>query len=259
MRQGEWTTRIFRAAQHNHGRFFSADDYLKGLQYAEGRGVPQDPLEAYRWFDIAERKGHPGAAQQKAALTEAVERANMERWAASYFSVPEDELEKEAEYIGIIHQNLCRMFASNDWKKMTTVLRKTSQRFLGRELTPDRAYRHIRCSLPYARNIDLIRVTVEKRLKTRMAAELFVDYFVSVLEDPFLLGKLLMCRRDFGFGCMNVFEHIEKNLKDSEKDPHRTRALNNLELILRSTSRILTHDGEFCREYFLEEDTGGCQ
>ena len=218
--------------------------------------MPQDPLEAYRWFDIAERKGHPEAAQQKADITEAAERASLERWTTP---VPEDELEKEVEYIGKIQRNLCRIFSENNWKKMTTVLRKTSQRFLGRELTLDRAYRHIRCSLPYARNIDLIRVTVQERLKTRMAATHLIYYFARVSEDPLLLGKILMCRRDFGFGCMNVFEHIEMNLKDSEKDPHRARALNNLDRLLRSKSRILTHDGEFCREYFLEEDTGDCQ
>ena len=253
MRPGEG---IFDAANRNAIRFNSIDDYFKGLQYAEGRGVPQDPLEAYRWFDIAERKGHPEAAQQKADITEAAERVSLERWTTP---VPEDELEKEVEYIGKIQRNLCRIFSENNWKKMTTVLRKTSQRFLGRELTLDRAYRHIRCSLPYARNIDLIRVTVQDRLETRMAATHLVYYFARVSEDPFLLGKVLMCRRDFGFGCMNVFEHIEMNLKNSEKNPHRARALNNLELLLRSNSRILTHDGEFCRAYFLEEDTGGCQ
>ena len=79
MRPGEG---IFDAANRNAIRFMSADDYLKGLQYAEGRGVPKDPLEAHKWFDIADEKGHPDAAQQKAALTEAVDRANMERWAA---------------------------------------------------------------------------------------------------------------------------------------------------------------------------------
>ena len=83
---------IFKAADRNITRFLSADDYLKGLQYAEGRGVPKDPLKAYKWFELAAGKGHPEAAQQKAALTEAAERASLERWTMS--SVPEDELQK---------------------------------------------------------------------------------------------------------------------------------------------------------------------
>ena len=126
MRPGEG---IFNAAQHNHRRFFSVYNYLKGLRYAEGRGVPKDPLEAYRWFDLADEKGHPEAAQQKAALTEAVERANMERWAASYFSVPEGELQKEKELIGRMGRRLCQIFLKNDWKGMTKTLKTTAKAF----------------------------------------------------------------------------------------------------------------------------------
>ena len=69
-----------------------------------------------------------------------------------------------------------------------------------------------------------------------------------------------MCRRDFGpRGCVNVFEQIEDRKKDSQTGPIQDRLLNELEGLLRQYSRILTHNGEFCREYFLEEDTGGCQ
>ena len=257
MRPGEG---IFKAANRNITRFLSANDYLKGLQYAEGRGVPQDPLEAYKWFELAAGKGHPQAAQQKADITEAAERASLERWTMS--SVPEDELKKEKELIGRIGRRLCEIFGENDWQRVEGVLKNSSKRFLGRELTLDRAYRHLRCNLPYAENIDLIRVAVEAPASTKMAWKHLIHYFTKVSEDPFLLGKIVMCRRDFGAdsrGCVNVFEQIEDRKKDSQTGPVQDRLLSELEWLLRQHSRILTHNGEFCREYFLEEDMGGCQ
>ena len=72
----------FEAARRN------VEPILRERRYAEGRGVPKDP--------------------------EAVERANMERWARSYFSVPEEELEKQKELVGKIRRGLCRSFSQNN-------------------------------------------------------------------------------------------------------------------------------------------------
>ena len=174
---------IFDAANRNIIRFNSTDDYLKGLQYAEGRGVPKDLLKAYKWFELAAGKGHPEAAQQKADITEAAERASLERWTMS--SVPEDELKKEKELIGRIGRRLCEIFLENDWKRVEGVLKNSSKRFLGRELTLDRAYRHLRCDLPFRDNIDLIRVAVEAPAGTQSPSMHLVHYFTKVSEDPF--------------------------------------------------------------------------
>ena len=113
--------------------------------------------------------------------------------------------------MGRIGRRLCEIYSENNWKRVEGVLKNSSKRFLGRELTLDRAYRHLRCNLPFRDNIDLIRVTVSDPSGTRIAGGYLVRYFTNVLEDPFLLGKIVMCKRDFGpwGGCMNVFEEIE--------------------------------------------------
>ena len=203
-------------------------------RYAEGRGVPKDP--------------------------EAVERANMERWAASYFSVPEEELEKQKELVGKIHRSLCSSFSRNNMDRAKKVLKNSSIRFLGKELTLEHAYRHLRCSFLNADNIDLFRVPAEEPARAESTGRSLVYYFVREAEDPFLMGKILMCKRDYGRGCMNVFEHLERKLGFASENPVLTKLFNNYLELLRSNARTLTHDGEFCRAYLLDdEDTRACR
>ena len=249
--------RLFEAPQHNR-ELFSA--YRRGLRYVEGRGVLRDPVEAYKAFAFAAVKGHSEAAQRMAALTETVERANMERWARSYFSVPEDELEKQKELVGKIHHGLCYAFSQNNMAQAKDILKNSSIRFLGKELTLEHAYRHLRCSFLNASDIDLFRVPVEEPTRAELTGQSLVYYFVREAEDPFLMGKILMCKRDYGRGCMNVFEHLERRLGFASENPVLTKVLNNYLLLLRSNARTLTHDGEFCRAYLLDdEDTRACQ
>ena len=211
----------------------NVEPILRERRYAEGRGVSKDP--------------------------EAVEQANMERWAASYFSVPEEELEKQKELVGKIHRSLCSSFSRNNMDRAKKVLKNSSIRFLGKELTLEHAYRHLRCSFLNADNIDLFRVPVEDPAGAELTGRSLVYYFVRGAEDPFLMGKILMCKRDFGRGCMNVFEHIERNLGYAAESPVLTKVLNDYLLLLRSNAGILTHDGEFCRAYLLDEDTRACR
>ena len=167
----EW---FFEAVRHNHELFFA---YRRGLRYAEGRGVPKDPVEAYKGFALAAAKGHPEAAQRMAALTEVVERANMERWAKSYFSVPEDELEKQKELVGKIRQNLCYNFSQGNMPRAEKILKNSSIRFLGKELTLDHAYRHLRCGFLNASNVDLFRAPVEEPTRAKLTGQNLVYTF----------------------------------------------------------------------------------
>ena len=248
--------RLFEAPQHNR-ELFSA--YRRGLRYAEGRGVPRDPVEAYKAFAFAAVKGHSEAAQRMAALTETVEQANMERWARSYFSVPEDELEKQKELVGKIHHGLCYAFSDNNMVRVRKVLKNSSIRFLGKELTLEHAYRHLRCSFLNADNIDLFRVPVENPTEAELTGQSLVYYFVREAEDPFLMGKILMCKRDYGRGCMNVFEHIEMILGYAAESPVQAEILNNYRGLLRSNARTLTYNGAFCRVYLLDEASRACR
>ena len=112
-----------------------------------------------------------------------------------------------------------------------------------------------------ASNVDLFRVPVEEPTRAKLTGQNLVYTFAAddELGDPFLLGKILMCRRDFGYGCMNVFEHLENNLKRTTGNPVQAEALNDYRRLLRNYARTLTHDGEFCRAYLLDEATRACR
>ena len=124
---------------------------------------------------------------------------------------------------------------------------------MGRELELERTYKYLRCYEFNIGDVDLIRIAAENPMSSDKAALELVHYF----EDKFLLGNILMCRRDFGYRCMNVFEHMEKNLKDAERrnHPFKANALNDLTRLLYNNldENHLTHDRGFCRTYFPEQ------
>ena len=60
-----------------------------------------------------------------------------------------------------------------------------------------------------------------------------VDHFVEeVPGGKFLLGEIVMCERDFGHDCLNVFKHIEKNLEESEGSDARVEAFDEFRSLL---------------------------
>ena len=222
--------------------------------------VPEDPLEAYDWFDRAVDAGFPATARKRELVAE-LGRASTERWTLSFFSAPEDELREEEELMAKAESGLCRFYFENRFDLARKALRNSSKRILGRELTMERAYRYIRCKQPSAENIDLIRVSAEVPGRTPASTQELVDYFVEeVTGGKFLLGKIVMCERDFGRGCLNVFEHIEKNRKESEGNDVRVEVLNYFKSLLdyNLDDEHLIHDRAFCRTFFEEpEDCGG--
>lgn len=222
--------------------------------------VPEDPLEAYVWFDRATDLGFP-AAQRRRALAEAAGRASTERWGLSFSSAPEHELREESELIAKIDSALCRSYTNSNFVRVRKILRNTSKRVLGREMRLEQAYRLLRCYTPEAENIDLIRVTAEKPMLSREAAQELVDYFVHEAKDRFLLGRILMCKRDFGYGCLDVFGHIEKNLKEAQRRGRRyeAEALNDFKRLLHHNldEEHLQHDPPYCRAFFEEPELCG--
>ena len=222
--------------------------------------VPEEPLEAYVWFDHATDLVFP-AAQRRRALAEAAGRASTERYVQSFLSAPEHELREESEHIARIGGALCSSYANNHFRRLRKILEKSNERFLGRELRLERAYRYLRCNQPEAENIDLIRVTAEEPMASREAAQELVDYLVDEAKDKFLLGRILMCRRDFGYGCLDVFGHIEKNLKEAQSRGRRFRAeaLNDFKRLLHANvdEEHVKHDPQFCRAFFEEPEHCG--
>ena len=50
-----------------------------GVSYRDGRGVPQNLVEAYAWLSIAAAQGHVGAKEKRQALLEEMTPAEVER------------------------------------------------------------------------------------------------------------------------------------------------------------------------------------
>jgi len=218
---------------------------------------PDEPLKAYDWFDRAADRGFPAGARKR-ALAEAAERASTERWVMPFLSAPEHQLRKEEELISKIGTGLCRFYRENTLTRAKKVLKNGSTRYVGRELSLERAYRYVRCYQPDAENIDLIRVTAERPARSRGAAQDLVDYFVEeVAGGKFLLGKIVMCQRDFGYGCLNVLGHIEKNLEASEGNTASVEALNDFKKLLHNNldEEHLKHNHGLCRAFLDEPES----
>ena len=220
--------------------------------------VPTEPLAAYNWFDRAADADFPAAARKR-DLADAAERASTARWSLPLFSASEEML-KEKELVERISPSLCRSYANNNLKRLRKILKRSAERFLGGWEVPfERAYMYIKCLDPVLGDTDLLRVTAEKPIGTNRIALKVMDYFVDELQDKFLLGKLLMCRRDFGHGCVNVFEHIEVNKKGVVDYPQKIKALKLFEWKLRravNNEHLRRHVG-LCRTFLKEPEHCG--
>ena len=188
---------------------------------------------------------------------EAAERASTARW-SRLFS-PSEHLLREKKWIERIDPGLCDSYENNKMKRLRRILRRSGERSLGRDVPLERAYMYIKCYVPGLGDIDLFRVTAENPTRTNRAAKELIDYFADELQDKFLLGKILMCRREFGYGCMNLFEHIELNKKHFAGLPKKVRSLNILERRLRravDNEHLKRHVG-LCRTFFKEPEHCG--
>ncbi len=154
----------------------------------------------------------------------------------------------------LLRKRVCQIAGENDFHRIRKILKNTGKRYIGEEITIEEAYPYIYCNEPMARNIDLIRVAAEQPWVDIFLAEL-VWYFTGNVSDKTMFAKLLMCKRDFGDGCLNVFEHIEENRRGSLNNTTITERFDFLKKILRiGLGRIggPIRDPEFCREVLDE-------
>ena len=261
--------RGFDAASLNLARLYEAkaddrgfEEWFWNTAVAGATGwppVPAEPLAAYNWFDRAADAGFPATARKR-GLAKAAERASTARWSLPLFS-PSEEVLREKELVERIGSSLCRSYSDNDLKLLRKVLRRAAERFVGgREVPLERVYMYLKCSeLFTVGDTDLLRVTAENPFKTNRAARDLIDHFVDELQDKFLLGKVLMCRRDFGHGCVNLFEHIEHNMETYADSPYRLKALARLKRILHDNidkEHLRRHVG-LCRAFLKEPEHCG--
>ena len=167
----------------------------------------------------------------------------------------------EKEALAKLSGNLCNAFLENDFPSLQEALKNGSKRLLGREVPLEKAYLYTRCRQPVANNCDLLRVVAEDPLVSKLAAKKMVLYFTRQTPNRALLGKILRCRRDFGFGCVDVLEHLEENanvaLRAGRK--HKAQILIDFKALLLKLvdKKYLKRDRAFCRQFLDEPRT--CQ
>ncbi len=164
-----------------------------------------------------------------------------------------DVSEEKQKLIAKLNKRVCLYASENKFYDIKKLLKTLGERHVGEAITVEEAYPYIRCDEITAPNIDLFRVAVEyPHLKLFILNFLF--HFVEVVDDKALLGKIVGCKRDFGYGCLDVFEHIEKNRrKMSGINEVLVEKYDWLESALwRRTNYGLIRDLKFCREVLDE-------
>ncbi len=165
-----------------------------------------------------------------------------------------------AQFVAKIGKALCSSYSRNDYTRMQKILKKSSQRLLGRavgqEVKLEEIYQYLQCNERRIGRVDLIRVTVANPLGTGKAAEGMLYYFAEKAQDKALLGKIVSCKRWIDDSCLNIFEHIERNiyLATRRQRAYRVEALKDLKSLLqyRVKNIHLEHDPEFCQEFLKE-------
>ncbi len=168
-----------------------------------------------------------------------------------------DVSEEKQKLIAGLNKRICQIASDNNFNRIKRMLEQIGKRYLGEAITLEEAYPYIRCDKANARNIDLFRIAVEyPHLKVFVVN--FMFHFVEEVEDETLLGKIVGCRRDFGHGCLDVLEHIERNRRRSSEFDSMVKRYDFLESALwRHMEHGHIRDPKFCRE--LLDESPHCQ
>ena len=87
------------------------------------------------------------------------------------------------------------------------------------------------------------------------SSRMLVRYFFREAKRPELLGKILMCRREFGRGCLDFFEHMEKKISilGGRGNGSYVEIWDDFrKFLLRVLDGHLTRDAAFCRDVLKE-------
>ena len=151
---------------------------------------------------------------------------------------------------------MCDFYEHGDFESVLEYLKENGIQIFGREVKLEDVYHHITCHTSFASNIDLIRITAEHPIRTRSSSKHLVFYFVKKAKRPNLLGKILMCRRDIGYGCQNVIEHMNMNETQWKKNENisQVERLHKFKRFLLKLldEKYIVRDAAFCREYLDE-------
>ncbi len=163
-----------------------------------------------------------------------------------------DVSEEKQKLIARLNKRVCRFASENRFHEIKKLFKRFGEHYFGEGITVEEAYPYIRCDESFARNIDLLRVAVEDPTLKIFFVN-FVFHFVEEADDKALLGKIIACKRDFGYGCLDVFEHIEKNRRVHSEAESVVKIYDFLESALwRHTNYGFIRDPKFCREVLDE-------
>ena len=130
--------------------------------------------------------------------------------------------------------------------------------YLGEPITFLEAYPYIRCPGPTAYNLDLLRVATQTVTGLRFFMRDVIVYFVDEAAcGPNFYRKIVMCKKDTGYGCMNLLELMDKKRRNHEeiKSPHGAAKYAEFERYLNKKLNQVggpVRDARFCREVFNE-------
>ena len=163
-----------------------------------------------------------------------------------------DVSEEKQKRIARLSEIICGFANKNNFHDIKKFLKKAGEHYFGEEITVEEAYPHIRCDESFAPNIDMFRVVVEYPHLELLLLD-FLFHFTAEVEDKTLLPTILGCKRDFGYGCLDVYEHIEKRRRMHNEVESMVKKYDFLEHSLwRRTNYGFIRDPKFCREVLDE-------
>ena len=103
---------------------------------------------------------------------------------------PAERGSREEQMIARIGRALCRSYSHNDFTLMQKILRRSSQRLLGRVVELEEVYPHLQCYQVVIGDVDLLRVTAQNPIETAIAVRELMHYLVTRRgTKPFWAGS----------------------------------------------------------------------
>ena len=168
--------------------------------------------------------------------------------------------EEKIAVIEKISGQLCIMAHDNNLYGILKTLEGMGNHYLGEPITFLEAYPYIRCPGLSARNHDLLRAAT----LTVTGLDFFMRDVVVYLADedenacgPNFYRKIVMCKRDTGYGCTNLLELMDNKRRHHEENnsPHgAAKFAEFIRYLNKKLDRVggPVRDARFCREVFNE-------
>ncbi|MDE0354067.1 MAG: ankyrin repeat domain-containing protein, partial [Deltaproteobacteria bacterium] len=106
-----------------------------------------------------------------------------------------------------VRKHICQLAKKNDFGNLKEFLENVGTRYFGKEITFKEAYPYIYCREMLVGDLDLIRIAVERPHLHKFGLDIFF-HFTEMVSERSYLEKILSCKRELGYGCLDIFEHF---------------------------------------------------